>query len=246
MTKATPQDQKRLLDLQALDTRLDQLAHRAKSLPQHARIAELDGRIADLDTAIAASRTAVGDLRRELAKAEADVQQVRDRAARDQQRLDSGTGSAKDLQALQSEMVSLAKRQGDLEDVELEAMERLEAHEGTLSELTTAHAALLNDRAGVEAERDAELRVLEQQAAQVRTEREALAAPLEDRLIALYDRLRGRLGGVAVAALRHGRSEGSGLPVPGTELAKIKATPEDEIVYCEDSGRILVRGEDAF
>lgn len=246
MTKATPQDQKRLLDLQALDTRLDQLAHRAKSLPQHARIAELDGRLADLDTAIAASRTAVGDLRRELAKAEADVQQVRDRAARDQQRLDSGTGSAKDLQALQSEMVSLAKRQGDLEDVELEAMERLEAHEGTLSELTTAHAALLNDRAGVEAERDAELRVLEQQAAQVRTEREALAAPLEDRLIALYDRLRGRLGGVAVAALRHGRSEGSGLPVPGTELAKIKATPEDEIVYCEDSGRILVRGEDAF
>ncbi len=246
MTKATPQDQKRLLDLQALDTRLDQLAHRAKSLPQHARIAELDGRIADLDTAIAASRTAVGDLRRELAKAEADVQQVRDRAARDQQRLDSGTGSAKDLQALQSEMVSLAKRQGDLEDVELEVMERLEAHEGTLSELTTAHAALLNDRAGVEAERDAELRVLEQQAAQVRTEREALAAPLEDRLIALYDRLRGRLGGVAVAALRHGRSEGSGLPVPGTELAKIKATPEDEIVYCEDSGRILVRGEDAF
>jgi hypothetical protein len=36
------------------------------------------------------------------------------------------------------------------------------------------------------------------------------------------------------------------VPVPATELAKIKATPEDEIVYCEDSGRILVRGEDAY
>jgi predicted nucleic acid-binding Zn-ribbon protein len=246
VTKATPQDQQRLLDLQALDTRLDQLAHRRASLPQHARIAELDGRIADLDTAIAASRTAVGDLRRELAKAEADVQQVRDRAARDQQRLDSGTGSAKDLQALQSEMVSLAKRQGDLEDVELEVMERLEAHEGTLSELTTAHAALLNDRAAVEAERDAEYAVVDREAEQVRTQRDATAAPLEDRLVQLYDKLRGRFGGVAVAALRHGRSGGSGMPVPPTELAKIKATPEDEIVYCEDSGRILVRGEDAF
>jgi predicted nucleic acid-binding Zn-ribbon protein len=246
VTKATPQDQKRLLDLQALDTKLDQLTHKARTLPQHARITELSGRMADLDTAIAASRTAVGDLRRELAKAESDVQQVRDRAARDQARLDSGAGSAKDLQALQSELVSLGKRQGDLEEVELEVMERLEAHEGTLAELTTAHAALLNDRAAVEAERDAEIGVLTQQAQQVRAERVAMAEPLDDKLLALYDRLRGRLGGVAVAALRRGRSEGSGMPVPGTELAKIKATPEDEIVYCEDSGRILVRGEDAF
>ncbi len=246
MTKATPQDQKRLLDLQALDTRLDQIAHKRAALMKHARIAELDAQLADLDTAIAASRTAVGDIRREVTKAEADVQQVRDRAARDQARLDSGAGSAKDLQALQSELVSLARRQGDLEDVELEAMERLEAHEAALGELTTAHAALLNERAGVAAERDAEVEVLDQQAAQVRAEREAVAAPLEERLIQLYDRLRSRLGGVAVAALRRGRSEGSGLPVPATELAKIKATPDDEIVYCEDSGRILVRGEDAY
>lgn len=235
-----------MLDLQALDTRLDQIAHKRRTLAQHARIAELDGQIADLDTAIAASRTSVGDIRREVTKAETDVQMVRDRAARDQARLDSGSGSAKDLQALQSEIASLARRQGDLEDVELEAMERLEAHEAALGELTTAHAALLNERAGVVAERDAQTAVLDEQAAQVRAERDAVAAPLEDRLIQLYDRLRGRLGGVAVAALRRGRSEGSGLPVPATELAKIKATPEDEIVYCEDSGRILVRGEDAY
>lgn len=246
MTKATPQDQRRLLDLQALDTRLDQLAHKRAALPQHARIAELDPQLADLDTAVAASRTAVGDLRREVAKAEADVQQVRDRASRNQARLDSGTGSPKDLQALQSELVSLGRRQSELEDVELEAMERLEAHEGTLSELTAAHAALLSDRAGVAAERDVEVAAIDEQAAKVRGEREAMAAPLEDRLIQIYDRLRGRLGGVAIAALRHGRSEGSGLPVSATELARIKATAEDEIVYCEDSGRILVRGEDAF
>jgi predicted nucleic acid-binding Zn-ribbon protein len=36
------------------------------------------------------------------------------------------------------------------------------------------------------------------------------------------------------------------MPVPATELAAIKATPADQLVYCEDSGRILVRGEDAF
>jgi predicted nucleic acid-binding Zn-ribbon protein len=246
VTTATPAEQQRMLDLQGLDTRLDQLDHKRKNLPQHARIAELDAQIADLDAAVATSRTAAADLRRELAKAEADVQQVRDRAARDQSRLESGSGSAKDLQALQSELVSLGRRQGELEEVELEVMERLEAHEGALSGLTTAHAALLNDRAAVVAERDAELKVIDAEGVQVAEKRTATAEPLPAPLIAIYDRLRGRLGGVAVASLRRGRSEGSGMPVPATELAAIKATPADQLVYCEDSGRILVRGEDAF
>ncbi len=235
-----------MLDLQALDTRLDQIAHKRGSLPLLARIAELDAQLADLDSAVVTSRTAVSDLQREVKKAEADVQQVRDRAARDQARLDAGVGSAKDLQAFQSELVALGRRQGELEEVELEVMERLDAHESTLKELTTAHAALLNRRAEVVAERDAEFAKLDLQAEHVRAERDKTVAPLDDRLVQLYDKLRGRLGGVAIAALRHGRSEGSGLPVPSNELARIKSTPADEIVYCEDSGRILVRGEDAF
>ncbi|GIG25721.1 zinc ribbon domain-containing protein [Cellulomonas denverensis] len=246
MTTATPADQRRLLDLQALDTKLDQLRHRRNSLPELARIAELDAQIEDLDAAIATSRTAAGDLRRELTKAESDVQQVRDRATKDQQRMESGIGSAKDLQALQSEIESLARRQSDLEDVELEVMERLEAHQSALDELTTAHAALLNQRAELLATRDAAWAEVDKEAEQVTAARQALAAPLPENLIAIYERLRGKLGGFAVAALRHGRSEGSGMMVPPIELAAIKATPEDQLVYCEESGRILVRGEDAF
>ncbi len=246
MTTATPAEQQLLLELQGLDTKLDQLAHRRAALPAHARIAELDAQLADLDTAVATSRTAAGDLRRELSKAEGDVQQVRDRAARDQSRLDSGGGSAKDLQALQSELVSLGRRQSELEDVEIEVMERLEAHEGALSELTTAHAALLNQRAEVAGERDAATATIDAEATEVRALREATAGRIDDRLIQLYDRLRARLGGIAVAVLRHGISGGSGMPVPATELAEIKATPADQVVLCEDSGRILVRGEDAY
>lgn len=246
MTTATPADQRRLLDLQALDTKLDQLRHRRNTLPELARIAELDAQIADLDAAIATSRTAVGDLRRELTKAESDVQQVRDRAARDQERMASGVGSAKDLQALQSEIDSLARRQGDLEEVELEVMERLESHEGALSELTSAHAALFNQRAEVQGARDVAWGTIDTEAGQVQTARDALAGSVPESLIAIYERLRGKLGGFAVASLRHGRSEGSGMVVPPIELAAIKATPEDQLVYCEESGRILVRGEDAF
>lgn len=246
MTKAPAQDQRRLLEVQGLDTLLDQIAHRRTTHPTVARLAELDGQLADLTTSLVASRTAVSDLRRELTKAETDVEQVRARADRDQQRLDSGAVGAKDAQALMSELESLGRRQHALEEIELEVMERLDAHESSLAAVESAHAELVMARDGVAQEQTAAFAELDQQAEHTRTERAAKAQGLDEKLVALYDRLRARLGGVAAAALRHGRSEGSGLPVSPTELNRIKALPEDEVVLCEDSGRILVRGEDAF
>lgn len=241
MPNAPAADQRRLLDVQALDTRLDQLAHKRRTLPEHARITELDAQVADLHTALVTSQTAVADLRRELAKAEADVQQVRDRSARNQARLDAGQGTAKDLQALQHELESLAKRQGDLEEVELEVMERLEAHESALGEVSAAHAQLVESRSAVEAQRDAALADVDAQAAQVQAERSTAAAGLEATLVALYDRLRGQLGGVGAAALRGRRCEGCRLELNPLDLDAITNKPDDAVVRCEECGRILVR-----
>ena len=91
---------------------------------------------------LALARTAYQDIQGELTKAEADVQLVRDRAARDRARLDAGTGTAKDLQALQHELTSLARRQSELEDLEIEVMERAEALETRVGELETKQQAL--------------------------------------------------------------------------------------------------------
>ncbi|GEL94682.1 zinc ribbon domain-containing protein [Cellulomonas composti] len=240
MPNAPVADQRRLLDVQALDTRLSQLAHRRSTLPELARIAELETQLVDLHTALVTSQTAVADLRRELTKAEADVQQVRDRATRDQNRLDSGQGSAKDLQALQHELGSLAKRQGDLEEVELEVMERLEAHEAALTEVTAAHTALVEQRSEVEAQRDATFAQVDAEAAQVAAERAAAAAGLDAGLVTLYDKLRGQLG-TGAAALRGRRCEGCRLELNPLDLDGIKAKHEDAVVRCEECGRILVR-----
>ncbi|UJP39290.1 zinc ribbon domain-containing protein [Cellulomonas palmilytica] len=240
MPNAPAADQRRLLDVQALDTRLDQLAHRRRTLPELARIAELESQLADLHTALVTSQTAVADLRRELAKAEADVQQVRDRAARNQARLDAGQGSAKDLQALQHELESLAKRQGDLEEVELEVMERLEAHEAALAEVTAAHTQLVDGKVQVESERDAAFAQIDAEVAGVQSERATAAAGLDAGLTALYDRLRGQLGGQGAAALRGRRCEGCRLELNPLDLDAIKAKPEDAVVRCEECGRILV------
>ncbi len=241
MPNAPAADQRRLLDVQALDTRLDQLAHQRRTLPELARLAELDTQLADLHTSLVTSQTAVADLRRELAKAEADVQQVRDRAARNQSRLDSGQGTAKDLQALQHELESLARRQSDLEEVELEVMERLEAHENALAEVQSAHTQLAAGKAEVEVQRDAALAQIDAEVAQVQAERATAAAGLDAALVTLYDRLRAQLGGSGAAALRGRRCEGCHLELNPLDLDGIKAKPQDAVVRCEECGRILVR-----
>ena len=135
--KAELQQQWRLLDLQKLDTRLDQIDHRLANLPQAKELAELTKKADTATEEMILAQTAVMDVEREIARSEADVQQVRDRMARNEKRLASGEGSAKDLQALQHETDTLARRQVVLEDAELEIMERAEGLRERLTAFTT-------------------------------------------------------------------------------------------------------------
>ena len=241
MTTAPAADQQRLLDVQALDTRLDQLAHRRRTLPELARLTELDAQLADVASALVTSRTAAQDLRRELVKAEGDVEQVRQRAARNTERLNAGQGSAKDLQGMQHELESLARRQADLEEVELEVMERLEAHESALAEVTKAHEQLTAEVDKVAAARDAAYAELDAEVAVVTAAREGAVRGIDEGLLALYTRLRGQLGGVGAAALRGSRCEGCRLDLNPADLDQIRSASPDTVVRCEECGRILVR-----
>jgi uncharacterized protein len=245
VTTAPVADQLRLLEVQALDTRLAQLAHQRASHPLHARLKDAQARLADVDTALVTSRTALGDLRRELAKAEQDVEQVRSRAARDRKRLDAGAVSAKDAQALVSELDSLGRRQEALEEVELEVMERLEAHEKAVADLTSAREELAAEHTRVSEELERETAGLDEQVEQVRSDRQERASGLDEGLVTLYERLRGQLGGLAVAPLRGRRCEGCRLELNPSDVSRITAAPAEQVVRCEECSRILVRGADA-
>lgn len=241
MTKTNALEQVRLLDVQALDTRLRQLAHRRRSLPEHQQLADVDAERADLRDRLVQVRTTVSDVQRELRKAEADVEQVRTRAARDRSRLEQGTGSAKDLQGLQHELESLTRRQSDLEDVELEVMERLEAAQAELTALEDAMAAAEGRAAELAASRDAATAEVDSEVATVTAQRDDIASGLDPTLVTLYDRTRERTQGIGAAMLRGKRCEGCRMELTPVELARIKALPDDEVVRCEECGAILVR-----
>jgi len=228
--------------VQALDTRLDQLAHRRETLPEHAALRELDTTLVALRDQIVGAETEISDISRELTKAEGDVDQVTARAARDQQRLDSGlVTSPKDLEGLQHEIATLAKRQGDLEDVVLEIMERLESAQSRHSELLAQQEAATARVTELTAARDRASGEIDNETSALRPQRDTQAGSLADELVGLYEKIRAQQAGIGAAELRQRRCSGCRLEINNVELGRLRAAEDDEVLRCEECRRILVR-----
>ncbi|MBP2414166.1 putative nucleic acid-binding Zn-ribbon protein [Arthrobacter stackebrandtii] len=243
MAKAAPGEQLRLLDIQSLDGKLRGLDVQAKALKEDPRLPDLHGGVTAAKSDQVVLDTAVGDAQRALTKAEDDVAAVVARIDRDEAKLNSGTGLSKDLMALQSEIESLGRRRSELEDTQLEAMEafeeavaRQEAQRGLVEQMQSVLDEVLDEvrskLAGLKMERDATL-----------AERAELAATFDPALLAIYDRTLAKYG-VGAARLFHGKSEGSGMELSAGDLVEIKKAAADTIVFCPDSGAILVRSEE--
>jgi predicted nucleic acid-binding Zn-ribbon protein len=169
------------------------------------------------------------------------VDQVRTRIDRDRARLDAGqVSAARELATLQSEIESLRRRQGDLEEVVLELMERKEELESRRDELTTERDSLGAQMATLAARRDAVIKEIDEQVGKASDQRRNIAAEVPDDLLALYDQIR-KSRGVGAAALRAGRCEGCHLSLNTVDLNSIRASAPDEVVRCEECRRILVR-----
>jgi len=194
-----------------------------------------------LDDDLVRARTAEADVQREVAKADSDVQLVRDRSARNQTRLMAGQGTAKDMQALQHEVDSLTRRQAELEDIELEVMERAEGLAAAVAELEGQRAELVARIDELTAARDRVLTELETEAATVARPRADIVAGVGDELVALYEKIRASSGGIGAAALRQRRCEGCRLELNQVDINRIRAAADDEVLRCEECRRILVR-----
>jgi uncharacterized protein len=240
--KADPHAQWRLLDVQDLDARIDRLAHRRRTLPELAEISDLRKRRDDAAADVVVAQTEVDDLSREQRKADADVEQVKTRRARDQRRLDQGqVGSPKELQNLQHEIETLERRISDLEDAELDVMERLENAQSQLDQLQASIGEHDEGLRELEKRRDEALAEIDAEVRDAESEREQIVSGLPADLLKLYERLRASHGGVGAAALVQRRCQGCRLELNAADLREIAAAAEDEVLRCEECQRILVR-----
>ncbi|GGI48336.1 putative nucleic acid-binding Zn-ribbon protein [Agromyces flavus] len=242
--KASPADQQQLLRLQSIDTRLQQLAHRLRSLPQTAELTALGER----DGAVRARRAeAVGaleDARSELSRIESDVEVVEKRIARDGERL-THTSSMKDVAALESELASLRRRLSDLEDQELVVMEKVESAEAHVADVDAERADIAADVARLEGERDEAAGGLATERDGAERDRAAIAGTVPEDLLAFYEQRRVRGGGVGAALLQQRTCGGCTITLTGSDLEAVRRAAPDEVVQCPECDRILVRTDES-
>ncbi len=191
-------------------------------------------------------RTEVADLAREQRKADADVEQVKSRRSRNEQRLAAGqVSSPRDLEQLQHEVGALDRRISTLEDAELDIMERLESSQRNLELVTAELADTDAEVAELSSARDDAVRELDEQARSAAEERGRVVDTVPDPLLASYERVRAHTGDSAAAALKRRRCEGCRLELTAADLAEIAAAPSDEVLRCPECNRILVRTPDS-
>jgi len=228
-----------LLALQRLDTAIDQDVFRRDHLAERdsataaadalaaadRRRAAIDARNAELDEAVAALERQGATLQQQRTRLEAQLRTIT---------------SARQAEALEHELSTLAAHRDELDDQELAHLdeqstlaaeaEQLDAGRADLVAAASAAAAALG---AVEGELDAALNSR-------RTERDEVAGRLDAAILERYERLRARLGGVAVGALDGGRCSGCHLDLSSAELEAVRATPVGEVADCPQCGRMLV------
>ena len=233
--------QLRLLDLQAVDSTIARLAQRRRTLPEQAALDRLLADSATLESDLVGAQTRVSDLELATERAEADLEPVRQRLVRNDKRIADGTVDAKSLGSMVDEVAHLRRRISDLEDVELEVMESLEQAQSERDALQSRVDGLAAEIAEVTAARDAAVQQLTNEVNYQRTERDRLVPEVPADLLALYTRIGAGHGGIGAAELRHRRCTGCQLEVNANELRAYAAAPPEEVLRCEECGRILVR-----
>jgi len=237
--KATPDDQALLLVLQAHDTRIAQLAHRASTLPENSELVQLRSESQRLSRELAAHRGGLDDLGTELSRVESDVKTVEARIARDTDRMQSSS-SVKDVTAFEQELTSLAKRLNDLEEIELAVMERIETQQGVTDGAASHVAELVEHTVTAQARRDEALAAIEAERLTTSAGRLIVEARIPAELLALYEKQRARYG-TGASLLRGGVSEASGVKLLENEMQAIRRADPDDVMMCASSEAILVR-----
>jgi len=220
--KASPSDQRSILDI--------------------ARLASTTIKSNNARDLRIAAETELSDVKRELLRAEADVEQIVSRITRDEARLNGGSATPKELEQLQHEVGTLGARRAELEEVELEIMMRVDAINERITSLKAEeaeHAAVIAD---LEIRKENALTILHKDLDVIAKDRAETVNGVAKELIDLYEKIRETTGGAGAAALSAGSCNGCNLSVNAVELKRMSDLADDEVVRCEECRCILVRG----
>lgn len=226
-----------LLSLQDTDLQLD------KALARLSEIEEALGESEELIQARSAVEEKTGvvrALRSEQDEIELTVDEVRNKAAEIEKKLYSGSvKNPKELQDLDADLKSLREETKRREEKLLVVLEKMEAAEGELNATTDVLNAIEGEWMSGQEHLREEKAEIEPEAERLRGARDAEAGEFERSILGLYNTLRQRRGGIAVAKVERGMCQGCRISLPMNVIQRARGAPNG-LVQCVSCERILI------
>jgi len=230
----------RVLEVQVLDSAIDQIPHRRERLPERATLAAAKATLRTTQQRIAdaTARSEVASARIEVLEA-AGAKRATKKARLEQQL--KTVIAPREAEALMGEIANLDRERSESDDEELESMDGLET---AMAELEAAEAEAVTQQAAVDAasaEAAAAEAALEAERADLVERRTAAAAAIAPATLTKYEQLRASYGGVAISRIHAGRCGACHLDQSRAGLDALNSAPDDALIECEQCGRLLVR-----
>ena len=239
--KASVTDQNNLIELQRIDSAISQANHRLRALPEHQQLVAIQAKLTAGAVELATAEAELADVAIDLRRSEVEVEQVADRMTKDEARLSGGQASPKELEQLQHELGTLAKRKSELEDGELEIMIRHDAAKQKVETLKSDEEGLKKLELELNIRLENAKTEIDREIALKNSERTLLVPKIDTALTELYEKVKANGSGIGAALLIGNTCDGCRLAINAVEMERIKSLDSEEVLRCEECRRILVR-----
>jgi uncharacterized protein len=219
---------------------------RARHAAAHPRsLAAYDAALVELD-ALRASKRELDKQRTPLAQRaaalESEAATTRDRTAVLATRLEEATGAGRSLEAMVHERDALAARASALDDELLELLEQFEPLDDRDAVLREAAQRVVAGSDALAAAVATERALANASLVELTAQRGSCTAALDASLLARYEGIALRAGGIGAARLLDGRCGACRVAVPAAIVDRLEhGADPDAIAVCDECGRLLVR-----
>ena len=224
-----------LYRIQQIDSRLDQIQSRLQSI--QSALAE-SAEVKAAREKIEQTQVNLRNIEHSLKQAEIDAQAQRIKLDQAEASLYGGSiNNPKELKDLEKDVASLKKRLRELEDVQLDIMLNLESAREELQKAQTNYNSIQGQIISQNAALLTEQETLQKERETVRSRRVAAISGVDGASLALYESLREKRSGIAVAAVSNSECEVCGASMTPGHAQSVRTS--SQLVHCPMCGRIL-------
>ncbi len=226
--------------LMEADRWIDRVTAQRNHLPEMAELATVEEELRGLLTSLNEAQALLTPIRTSYEDAQRESERLRTRADALDSTLSSSTANARELAALQNELVHVKELLARSEDLELDYLIELEPLEEVVNAVKAQAQPQVARRTQLQGDIASLQSGLDDELVSLREDRTQRASKLSGELLARYDAAFSRVGTSGAAQVDAGRCDGCRIALSPLDVDRWKGQAEGVFMPCPECGRLLL------